>query len=87
MLAAYSAHLRSERHASPHTIRGYVTDLRQFLAFPMYASAVWMIWVLTQQTGADGVIVGTRLVRAAGEEPDAVAEVLGELAAALARPR
>ncbi len=30
--------------------------LRQFLAFPMYASAVWMIWVLTQQTGADGVI-------------------------------
>ena len=30
--------------------------LRQFLAFPMYASAVWMIWVLTQQTGPDGVI-------------------------------
>src|SRR4029077_442989 len=28
----------------------------QFLAFPMYASAVWMIWVLTQQTGADGVL-------------------------------
>src|SRR4029077_7932710 len=30
--------------------------LRQLLAFPMYASAVWMVWVLTQQTGADGVI-------------------------------
>ena len=30
--------------------------LRQFLAFPMYASAVWMVWVLTQQTGSDGVI-------------------------------
>lgn len=30
--------------------------LRQFLAFPMYASAVWMIWVLTQQTGSDGVL-------------------------------
>jgi thiol:disulfide interchange protein DsbD len=30
--------------------------LRQFLAFPMYASAVWMVWVLTQQAGADGVI-------------------------------
>jgi len=34
--------------------------------------------------GADGVIVGTRLVRAAGEQPDAVAELVGELATALA---
>ena len=30
----------------------WMDRLRQFLAFPMYASAVWMIWVLTQQTGA-----------------------------------
>jgi tryptophan synthase alpha chain len=37
--------------------------------------------------GADGVIVGTRLVRAAEEGPDAVAEVVGQLAAALATPR
>ena len=39
------------------------------------------------QAGADGVIVGTRLVRAAGESEDpagAVGEVVGELAAALA---
>ena len=34
----------------------WMDRLRQFLAFPMYASVVWMIWVLTQQTGADGVI-------------------------------
>jgi thiol:disulfide interchange protein DsbD len=34
----------------------WMDRLRQLLAFPMYASAVWMIWVLTQQTGADGVI-------------------------------
>ncbi|MBS0221061.1 MAG: thioredoxin family protein [Proteobacteria bacterium] len=34
----------------------WMDRLRQFLAFPMYASAVWMIWVLTQQAGADGVL-------------------------------
>jgi thiol:disulfide interchange protein/DsbC/DsbD-like thiol-disulfide interchange protein len=34
----------------------WMDRLRQFLAFPMYASAAWMIWVLTQQTGADGVM-------------------------------
>ena len=34
----------------------WMDRLRQFLAFPMYASAVWMIWVMTQQTGADGVL-------------------------------
>jgi thiol:disulfide interchange protein len=36
----------------------WMDRLRQFLAFPMFASAVWMIWVLTQQTGPDGVIYG-----------------------------
>jgi thiol:disulfide interchange protein len=34
----------------------WMDRMRQFLAFPMYASAVWMIWVLTQQTGSDGVL-------------------------------
>jgi tryptophan synthase alpha chain len=42
------------------------------------------------QAGADGVIVGTRLVRAAGESDDpagAVGAIVGELAAALAKAR
>src|SRR5262249_18281533 len=34
----------------------WMERVRQFLAFPMYASAVWMVWVLIQQTGADGVV-------------------------------
>src|SRR6059058_432205 len=40
VLVAYAAHLRAERHASPHTIRGYLTDLRQFLAFAGAPGAV-----------------------------------------------
>jgi integrase/recombinase XerC len=32
-VAAYMTHLRSARHASPHTIRAYTSDLRQFLSF------------------------------------------------------
>ncbi len=34
----------------------WMERLRQFLAFPMFASAAWMVWVLTQQSGADGVV-------------------------------
>ena len=30
--------------------------LRGALAFPMYAASVWLIWVLAQQTGPDGVL-------------------------------
>jgi integrase/recombinase XerC len=32
-LDAFAAHLRTERHASPHTLRAYLADVRQFLAF------------------------------------------------------
>ena len=34
----------------------WMERLRQFLAFPMYGAAVWLVWVLSQQAGADGVL-------------------------------
>lgn len=37
---------------------GWMLRLRQALAFPMYASAAWLIWVLAQQAGDQGVLIG-----------------------------
>ncbi|TVQ38687.1 MAG: hypothetical protein EA356_02690 [Geminicoccaceae bacterium] len=34
----------------------WMTRLRQGLAFPMYASAAWLVWVLAQQAGPDAVL-------------------------------
>ncbi|MBS0560552.1 MAG: thioredoxin family protein [Proteobacteria bacterium] len=34
----------------------WMETLRQVLAFPMYAAAVWLLWVVTQEAGADGVL-------------------------------
>ena len=31
--------------------------LRQGLAFPMYAAAAWLAWVLAQQAGPDGLLL------------------------------
>jgi thiol:disulfide interchange protein DsbD len=33
----------------------WMLTFKQFLAFPMYAAAAWLVWVLTQQTGPRGV--------------------------------
>jgi thiol:disulfide interchange protein/DsbC/DsbD-like thiol-disulfide interchange protein len=33
----------------------WMLRLREFLAFPMFATAIWLIWVLSQQAGPDGV--------------------------------
>lgn len=33
----------------------WMDTFKQALAFPMYAAVVWLLWVLAQQAGADGV--------------------------------
>lgn len=33
----------------------WMLTLRQFLAFPMYLTVVWLLWVLTGEAGADGL--------------------------------
>ncbi|MDP3288605.1 MAG: protein-disulfide reductase DsbD family protein [Methyloversatilis sp.] len=35
----------------------WMDRLKQALAFPMYAAAAWLVWVLSQQSGADGVLM------------------------------
>lgn len=35
----------------------WMQTLREFLAFPMYATAAWLAWVLALQVGADGVLM------------------------------
>ena len=42
--------------ALPRPGRWMVT-LRQFLAFPMYGAAIWLVWVLSLQAGPDGLLV------------------------------
>lgn len=34
----------------------WMEHFKQFLAFPMWAAAIWLVWVLGQQTGATGVL-------------------------------
>jgi thiol:disulfide interchange protein len=35
----------------------WMLRLKQFLAFPMYGAAAWLVWVLAEETGADGVAI------------------------------
>lgn len=35
----------------------WMNTFKQFLAFPMFASAIWLVWVLDQQSGAFGIFL------------------------------
>ena len=34
----------------------WMATLRQCLAFPIYAAVAWLLWVISQQTGPDGIL-------------------------------
>jgi len=44
----------------------WMETLKQLLAFPLYASAVWLVWVLSLQTGANGVLAAGAVLVAVG---------------------
>jgi integrase/recombinase XerC len=72
VLAAYAAHLRTARHASPHTLRGYLADIRQLLAFagPGGASAVRSDtirhWLRTLDGAAERASIARKLAAVRG---------------------
>ena len=41
----------------------WMAKLKEFLAFPMYGSALWLVWVLVSQSGSEGLLIwGTALL-------------------------
>jgi thiol:disulfide interchange protein len=77
------------RHLLPKP-GAWMERFKELLAFPMYAAAAWLVWVLSQQTGSDGVIAalggGVLIAFAiwlwrAGSRP--TSKVIGRVVAAL----
>ncbi len=44
----------------------WMETLKQVLAFPLYATAAWLVWVLSIQAGSDGVLAASLAVVGAG---------------------
>ena len=35
----------------------WMVTFKEFLAFPMFATVIWLLWIFTQQTGMNGIIM------------------------------
>jgi thiol:disulfide interchange protein DsbD len=44
----------------------WMNQFKEFLAFPMFAAAAWLVWVLVRLTGADGVVAALAAFIAVG---------------------
>ncbi|MBX2806050.1 MAG: thioredoxin family protein [Hyphomicrobiales bacterium] len=44
----------------------WMETFRQVMAFPLYATAAWLLWVLSIQLGSNGVLLGSALLVAVG---------------------
>jgi thiol:disulfide interchange protein DsbD len=65
----------------------WMETFRQFLAFPMYATAAWLLWVLSTQSGADVLAIGLALlllIALAAWTSNSVGTRLGKLTVLLA---
>ena len=62
-VAAFATHLRAERHASSHTVRAYLADVRQFLAGAQRLGAIGPDVVRHWLRGLDGTVERTSIAR------------------------
>ena len=44
----------------------WMIRFREFLAFPMFAASIWLVWVLGRQAGADGMLIALLAMLAFG---------------------
>ena len=72
----------------------WMARFKEILAFPMFAAAIWLVWVLSLQAGEDGVLMALSAMLAVGlaiwffKRKGTVGKVLGALSvlAAIAMP-
>jgi len=54
------------RRLLPRRPGAWMLRFKQFLAFPMFLTAIWLVWILAQQAGPDAVALALTLMVASG---------------------